>query len=135
MNKNEVWAQLLALVHNVLVDLRAKVDGGEELKPRPSLKPIRSQYVSRIKDTERGESGWSVLATTFVMGRVKPSLVRFRAFDLKLANAFLDHARSQWFCQGPQHILTRRLGQVQATTCPCASPRADPGWLGGDRGP
>jgi len=32
MAKNEVWAQLLALAHNVLVDLRAKVDGGEELK-------------------------------------------------------------------------------------------------------
>jgi hypothetical protein len=38
------------------------------------------------------------------MGRVKPSLVRFRAFALKLANAFLDHARSQWFRLGPQHI-------------------------------
>jgi len=57
MNKNEVWAQLLALAHNVLVDLRAKVDGGEALKPRPSPKPIRSQYVSRIEDTERGEGG------------------------------------------------------------------------------
>jgi len=92
MAKNEVWAQLLALAHNVLVDLRTKVDGGEELKPRPSLKPIR------------GEGGWSVLATTYVMGRVKPSLVRFRAFALKLANAALDHARSVWFRLGPQHV-------------------------------
>ena len=69
MAKNEVQAQLLALAHNVLVDLRARVDGGEELKPRPSLKPIK------------GEGGWSVLA-----------------------NAFLDHARSQGFRLGPQHI-------------------------------
>jgi hypothetical protein len=43
MGKNEVWAQLLALAHNVMVDLRAKVDGGEERKPRPSLKPIRGE--------------------------------------------------------------------------------------------
>jgi len=35
---------------------------------------------------------------------VSISLVRFRAFALKLANAFLDHARSQWFRLGPQHI-------------------------------
>lgn len=92
MAKNEVWAQLLALAHNVLVDLRAKVDGGSELKPRPSLKPIR------------GESGWSVLATTFVQTRVMPSLVRFRAFALKLANTALDHSRTQWFRLGPQHL-------------------------------
>ena len=92
MAKNEVWAQLLALAHNLLVDLRAKVDGGVDLKPRPSLKPIK------------GESGWSALATTFVMARVKPSLVRFRAFALKLANTFLDHSRQQWFRIGPQHI-------------------------------
>ena len=92
MNKNEVWAQLLALAHNVLVDLRTKVDGGEELKPRPSMKPIK------------GEGGWSVLTTTYVNARVKPSLVRFRAFALKLANAALDHARHQWFRLGPQHI-------------------------------
>ncbi len=38
------------------------------------------------------------------MGRVKSSLVRFRAFALKLTNAFLDHARSQWFRLSPQHI-------------------------------
>jgi len=61
-----------------------KVGGGKELKPRPSLKPIK------------GEGGWSVLANAFAMGRVKPSLVGFRAFDLKLANAFLDHARSHF---------------------------------------
>lgn len=35
------------------------------------------------------------------MGRVKHSLMRFRAFALQFANAFLDHARSQWFCLGP----------------------------------
>ena len=92
MAKNEVWAQLLALAHNVLVDLRTKVDGGKELKPRPSLKPIK------------GEGGWSVLATTFTMSCVKPSLVRFRAFALKLANAVLDHVRSQWLRLSPQHI-------------------------------
>ncbi|MDE3246922.1 MAG: transposase [Acidobacteriota bacterium] len=92
MAKNEAWAQLLALAHNVLVDLRAKVDGGQELKPRPSLKPIK------------GEGGWSALATTFTMSCVKPSLVRFRAFALKLANAALDHARSQWLRLSPQHI-------------------------------
>lgn len=92
MTKNEVWAQLLALAHNVLVDLRAKVDGGEDLKPRPSLKPIK------------GESGWSVLATTFTMSRVKPSLVRFRAFALKLANTLLDHSRYHWLRLSPQHI-------------------------------
>jgi hypothetical protein len=45
-----------------------------------------------------------VLATTFAISRVKPSFVRFRAFALKLANAALDHARSQWFRHGPQHI-------------------------------
>jgi hypothetical protein len=92
MSKNEVWAQLLALAHNTLVDLRAKVDGGEELKPRPSLKPIK------------GEGGWSVLATTYAMGRVKPSLVRFRAFALKLANTMLEHGRSQWLRLNPQHL-------------------------------
>ncbi len=92
MAKNEAWAQLLALAHNVLVDLRTKVDGGKELKPRPSLKPIK------------GEGGWSALATTFTMSRVKPSLARFRAFALKLANAVLDHARSQWLRLSPQHI-------------------------------
>lgn len=79
MAKNEVWVQLLALAHNTLVDLREKVDGGTELKPRPTQKPIK------------GEGGWSVLATTFVMARVRPSLVRFRAFALKLSNAALDH--------------------------------------------
>lgn len=92
MAKNEAWAQLLALAHNVLVDLRTKVDGGKELKPRPSFKPIK------------GEGGWSALATTFTMSRVKPSLARFRAFALKLANAVLDHARSQWLRLSPQHI-------------------------------
>lgn len=92
MAKNEAWAQLLALAHNVLVDLRAKVDGGKELKPRPSLKPIK------------GEGGWSVLTTTFAVSRVKPSLVRFRAFALKLANAALDHARSQWLRLSPQQL-------------------------------
>jgi hypothetical protein len=92
MTKNEVWAQLLALAHNTLVDLRTKVDGGEELKPRPSLKPIK------------GEGGWSVLATTYAMGRVKPSLVRFRAFALKLANTILEHSRSQWLRLNPQHL-------------------------------
>jgi len=92
MAKNEIWAQLLALAHNTLVDLRAKVDGGGDLKPRPKLKPLK------------GDGGWSVLATSFAFTRVKPSLVRFRAFALKLANAFLDHARCQWFRLGPQHI-------------------------------
>ena len=92
MNKNEVWAQLLALAHNTLVDLRTKVDGGEELKPRPSLKPIK------------GEGGWSVLATTYAMGHVKPSLARFRAFALKLANTVLEHSRSQWLRLNPQHL-------------------------------
>ncbi len=92
MAKNEVWAQLLALAHNTLVDLRARVDGGTELRPRPTQRPIK------------GEGGWSVLATTFVMARVKPSLVRFRAFALKLANATLDHARSQWLRLAPQHL-------------------------------
>lgn len=102
MIKNEVWAQLLALAHNTLVDLRAKVDGGEELKPRPSLKPLR------------GEGGWSVLATTFSMARVKPSLVRFRAFALKLANAVLDHSRRQWLRLGPQHIKPAWAGALLA---------------------
>lgn len=92
MAKNEVWAQLLALAHNVLVDLRAKVDGGMELKPRPTQKPIR------------GEDGWSVLATTYVMARVRPSLVRFRAFALKLANATLAHGHRQWLRLAPQHL-------------------------------
>ena len=92
MAKNEAWAQLLALAHNALVDLRAKVDGGTALKPRPTPKPIR------------GEGGWSVLATTFVMARVRPSLVRFRAFALKLANAALDHSRRQWLRLAPQHL-------------------------------
>lgn len=92
MGKNEVWAQLLALAHNTLVNLRAKVDGGTELRPRPVQRPIR------------GESGWSVLATTFVMARVKPSLVRFRAFALKLANAALDHSRRQWVRLNPQYL-------------------------------
>jgi hypothetical protein len=92
MAKNEVWAQLLALAHNVLVDLRAKVDGGEDLKPRPKLKPLK------------GEGGWSVLATAFTLARVKPSLVRFRAFALKLASAALEHARSQWLRLAPQHL-------------------------------
>jgi hypothetical protein len=92
MSKNEVWAQFLALAHNTLVDLRARVDGGTELKPRPTQKPIR------------GESGWSVLATTYVMARVKPSLMRFRAFALKLANAALDHSRRQWIRLNPQHL-------------------------------
>ena len=92
MAKNEVWAQFLALAHNVLVDLRAKVDGGTERKPRPTQKPIK------------GEGGWSVLATTFVTGRVRPSLVRFRAFALKLANAALDHGRRQWMRLAPQHL-------------------------------
>jgi hypothetical protein len=62
------------------------------LKPRPSLRPIK------------GEGSWSVLATTFSLSRVKPSLVRFRAFALKLANAFLDHSRRQWTRISPQHI-------------------------------
>jgi hypothetical protein len=91
MNKNEVWAQLLALAHNTLVDLRTKVDGGQELKPRPSLEPIK------------GENGWSMLASTYSMGRVKPSLVRFRGFALKLANMVLEHSRSQWLHLNPQH--------------------------------
>lgn len=90
--KNEAWAQLLALAHNTLVDLRTKVDGGEELKPRPSLKPIK------------GEGGWSVLATTYARGRVKPSLARFRAFALKLANTVLEHSRSEWLRLNPQHL-------------------------------
>lgn len=90
--KNEVWAQFLALAHNTLVDLRARVDGGTELKPRPTQKPIK------------GEGGWSVLATTFVLARVKPSLVRFRAFALKLASAALDHSRRQWLRLAPQHL-------------------------------
>ena len=98
INKNEVWAQLLALAHNTLVDLRTKVDGGEELKPRPSLKPIK------------GEGDWSVLATTYAMGRVKPSLVRFRAFALKLANTILEHSRSQWLRLNPQHIRPGWVG-------------------------
>lgn len=92
MAKNEVWAQLLALAHNVLIDLRAKVDGGMEMKPRPIQKPIR------------GEAGWSVLATTYVMARVRPSLVRFRAFALKLANATLAHGHRQWLRLAPQHL-------------------------------
>ena len=90
--KNEVWAQLLALAHNTLVDLRTKVDGGEELKPRHCLKAIR------------GDGGWSVLTTTYAMGRVKPSLVRFRAFALKLANTVLEHGRCQWLRLNPQHL-------------------------------
>jgi hypothetical protein len=102
MNKNEVWAQLLALAHNTLVDLRTKVDGGEELKPRPSLNPIK------------GEGGWSVLATTYAIGRVKPSLVRFRALALKLANTFLEHSRSQWLRLNPQHIKPAWVGAVIA---------------------
>jgi hypothetical protein len=92
MAKNEVWAQLLALAHNVLVDLRARVDGGTELKPRPTQKPIK------------GEGGWSVLATTYVVARVRPSLSRFRAFALKLANTALDHGRCQWHRLAPQHL-------------------------------
>ena len=92
MAKNEAWAQFLALAHNTLVDLRAKVDGGEDLKPRPKLKALK------------GEGGWSVLATTFTLARVKPSLVRFRAFALKLASAALEHARSQWLRLAPQHL-------------------------------
>ena len=102
MAKNEVWAQLLALAHNTLVDLRSKVDGGQELKPRPSLKPMR------------GEDGWAVLATTFVLSWVQPSLVRFRAFALKLANAALDHSRRQWFRLGPQHIKPAWAGALLA---------------------
>ena len=92
MAKNEVWAQLLALAHNTLVDLRARVNGGTELKPRPTQKPIR------------GESGWSVLATTYVMAHVRPSLARFRAFALKLANAAIDHSRRRWMRLAPQHL-------------------------------
>ena len=92
MAKNEVWAQLLALAHNTLVDLRARVNGGTELKPRPTQKPIR------------GESGWSALATTYVMAHVRPSLARFRAFALKLANAAIDHSRRRWMRLAPQHL-------------------------------
>jgi hypothetical protein len=102
MAKNEVWAQFLALVHNTLVDLRAKVDGGTELKPRPSQKPIK------------GEGGWSVLATTFVMARVRPSLVRLRAFALKLANATLDHSSRQWLRLAPQHLKPAWAGSLIA---------------------
>ena len=102
MTKNAVWAQLLALSHNVLVDLRAKVDGGTELKPRPTQKPIR------------GEGGWSALATTYVMARVRPSLVRFRAFALKLANAALDHSRYQWMRLAPQHLKPAWVGSLLA---------------------
>ncbi|MBK8792073.1 MAG: hypothetical protein IPN59_02775 [Holophaga sp.] len=92
IGKNAIWAKLLALAHNFQVDLRAKVDGGQKFKPQPSLKPIK------------GEGNWSVLATIFAMGRVKPSMVRFRAFALKLTNTIHDHGRSQWFRLGPQHI-------------------------------
>lgn len=92
MPKNEAWAQLLALAHNVLVDLRAKVDGGEALRPRPVQRPIR------------GESGWSILATHYITARVLPTLVRFRAFALKLANSVLNHSRSQWTRIAPQHL-------------------------------
>lgn len=41
MDMNQVWASVLALAHNVLVDLRERVQGDPELKPRPSLKPFR----------------------------------------------------------------------------------------------
>lgn len=92
INKNEVWAQLLALAHNTLLDLWTRVNGGEELKPRPSLKPIQ------------GEGGWSVLATSYAVGRVEPSLVRFRAFAMKVANMVLEHSRSQWLRLNPQHL-------------------------------
>ncbi|HLO67662.1 MAG TPA: transposase [Holophaga sp.] len=92
MDKNQVWASLLALAHNVLVDLRERVKGEPELKPRPSLKPLREG------------SGWSVLATTYQASPVLPSLARFRAFALKLANAVVRHARIQFLRLHPQHL-------------------------------
>jgi len=36
MAKNHIWAQFRALAHNVLVDLRDRNDGEQELKLRPS---------------------------------------------------------------------------------------------------
>jgi hypothetical protein len=100
--KNEAWAQLLALAHNTLVDLRDQVDGGEDLKARPVLKPLQ------------GEGGWSVLATTFARGRVKPSLARFRAFALKLANAVTTHARLLALRLHPQHLKPAWAGALAA---------------------
>ena len=43
-----MWAQLLALAHNLPVDLRAKVDGGEDLKPRPQLKPLKGEGYRKV---------------------------------------------------------------------------------------
>jgi hypothetical protein len=92
LDKNQIWAQLLALAHNVLVDLGERVDGGQELKPRPSLKPLR------------GGTGWSVLATVYHEAPVGPSLARFRAFALKLANGVVAHARATLFRLHPLHL-------------------------------
>jgi hypothetical protein len=92
LGKNQIWAQFLALAHNVLVDLRDRIDGGRELKPRPSLKPLREG------------SGWSVLATAFHWAPVRPTLNRFRAFALKLANGVCQHARTTVLRLHPQHL-------------------------------
>jgi hypothetical protein len=90
--KIQIWGQFLALAHNVLVDLRDRIDGGQELKPRPSLKPLQ------------GDSGWSVLATAFHWAPVRPTLSRFRAFALKLANGVCQHARATILHLHPQHL-------------------------------
>ena len=55
-----------------------------------------------------------MLATTYVMTRVRPSLVRFRAFALKLANAALDHSRRQWVRLAPQHLKPAWAGSLLA---------------------
>lgn len=92
MAKNEVWAQLLALAHNTLIDLRTQVDAGQTLRPRPTQRPLK------------GEDGWSVLAITYITTRVVPTLARFRAFALKLANTLISHGGKHWARISPQHL-------------------------------
>jgi hypothetical protein len=99
-------SQLLALPHKVPMYLSAKVYGGMERKPRPSQKPIR------------GKEGGSVLATTFIMARMKLNLLRYRTFALRLANSAVEHAVSSGSNSAPSKFDPPGLPPSSRTEVP-----------------
>jgi hypothetical protein len=80
-NKNEAWAQILALSFNTLVDLRKALP--REDATRKVLK-INQDLV---------DPGFVAIAIERTRAFAKASLVMFRAHALKLFNVFVKHAR------------------------------------------
>jgi hypothetical protein len=83
MVKNEVWAQLLALAFNTLVDLRKNI---------PKEGAIRKALILKQDLTD---PGFVAITVERVKSFASANLTTFRTHALKLFNVFISHARGE----------------------------------------